>query len=289
MIRYSVRHRTTYSYEEPVSLGHNHGYFEPRELPHQKCLSHYLVVDPEPASLTRHRDYFGNRATFFTVGQRHRELLVVTRFEVAIEPISPPPPESTMAWERARRELRRPQHLGAYQFAFESTFGRREQTLEHYARQSFTPGRPLLAAAVDLNRRIYQDFTFDARATQVATPVMELFARRRGVCQDFAHLLISCLRSLDLASRYVSGYIQTHPPPGQPRLEGADASHAWVSLFCPGHGWVDLDPTNDLLPRDQHITLAWGRDYEDVSPLRGVVLGGGEQSVTVGVDVTACP
>lgn len=289
MTRYSVRHKTTYSYKDPVSLSHNHGYFEPRELPNQHAFSNYLVIDPEPAVLTRHRDYFGNRGTFFTVQERHKELLVLTRFEVDLEPTPLPDPGATMPWEEAVRALGRPRHMEAYQFSFESAYCRREEAVDRYARKSFTPGRPVLEAALELNHRIHHDFRFDAEATNVTTPVDEFFEKRRGVCQDFAHLLITSLRSLNLAARYVSGYILTQPPPGQPRLEGADASHAWVSLYCPDHGWVDLDPTNDMAPRDQHVTLAWGRDYEDVSPLRGVVLGGGKQSVSVGVDVLPGP
>ena len=154
-----------------------------------------------------------------------------------------------------------------------------------YAEPSFLPGRPLLEAVADLNERIYREFKYDPHFTTVATPLDEVLSERRGVCQDFAHLAIACLRSLGLAARYVSGYILTVPPPGRPRLVGADASHAWLSVFVPGLGWADFDPTNDLLPDLQHVTLAWGRDFSDISPLRGVILGGGEQKIDVRVTV----
>ncbi len=158
-----------------------------------------------------------------------------------------------------------------------------------YARQSFQPGRRLLPALADLTARIRRDFTYDAKATTVTTPLAEVFASRRGVCQDFARIEIACLRGLDIPARYVSGYIETIPPPGRPRLVGADASHAWVSVYCPGRGWVDVDPTNNLLPTSSHVTLAWGRDFADVSPIRGVIFGGGEHTLKVSVDVMRLP
>jgi transglutaminase-like putative cysteine protease len=199
-----------------------------------------------------------------------------------------PPPQACIPWEEAARLLRDDHSaagLEAYQFRFESPRIRARREFAAYARQSFTQRRPLSEALLDLTARIHNDFRFDAKATTGRTPVEEVFRRRRGVCQDFAHIQIACLRSLNLAARYVSGYLRTYPPPGQQRLVGADASHAWVSAYCPGSGWLDVDPTNNLVPSDGHVTLAWGRDYGDVSPLRGLILGGGAHRLKVSVDM----
>ncbi len=180
---------------------------------------------------------------------------------------------------------RDPADLDAYQYTFDSLHITATSQLADYARPSFPPGRPLLAAVQDLTRRIYSDFRYDPRATTVATPLGDVLQNRRGVCQDFAHLEIGCLRSLGLAARYISGYLLTTPPPGQARLIGADASHAWLAVYVPGMGWFDFDPTNNQIASEKHITVAWGRDYDDVSPIKGVILGGGRQSITVSVDV----
>ncbi len=173
----------------------------------------------------------------------------------------------------------------AYSFVFDSPYVPRDEALADYAAPSFPPGRPLLAAVFDLTTRIHREFRYDPRATTVATPMRKVLARRAGVCQDFAHLQLGCLRALGLAARYVSGYLVTEPPPGKARLVGADASHAWLSVFCPAWGWIDCDPTNDQVPGDRHVTLAWGRDYDDVCPVRGIVLGGGRSTLKVSVDV----
>jgi transglutaminase-like putative cysteine protease len=193
-----------------------------------------------------------------------------------------------MPWEDVARSLPTDYTsagLGAYQFTFESPRIRIRPEFAAYALESFTPKRPMLEALLDLTTRIHRDFRFDSKVTNVRTPPEDVFRKRRGVCQDFAHVQIACLRSLNLPARYVSGYLRTYPPPGRPRLVGADASHAWVSSYCPGVGWVDLDPTNNVVPSDGHVTLAWGRDYGDVSPLRGLILGGGAHTVKVSVDV----
>ena len=288
-MKYEVTHRTTYHYSEPVTLGHNSAHLTPRTLPRQRCLANRLVVLPAPSALRSWTDYFGNQTTYFTVEEEHRELSVTATSEVTIDP-SPPEPAAPplLPWEEARDTLRRqraPIDLSAVAFAFESPCVGRDQRLAEYALTSFTPGRPLLEAALDLTGRIFHEFQYDPTATSVATPIMEVFEKRRGVCQDFAHLAIACLRSLGLAARYVSGYLLTDPRPGQAKLVGADASHAWLSLFCPGHGWVDLDPTNNVIPSIRHVTVAWGRDYGDVCPIKGVFLGGGSHWMTVAVDV----
>jgi transglutaminase-like putative cysteine protease len=233
-------------------------------------------------------DFFGNRLCFFTIQEPHRELLVEARSEVIMEGNATPWPQLPLPWEEAARSVpndHSPAGLEAYQFGFESPRIRVRPEFASYALQSFTPGRPMPEALLDLTARIHRDFRFDSKATSVRTPTEEVFKKRRGVCQDFAHLQIACLRSLNLAARYISGYLRTYPPPGQPRLVGADASHAWVSAYCPGVGWLDVDPTNNLVPSNGHVTLAWGRDYGDVSPLRGLILGGGAHKLHVGVDM----
>jgi transglutaminase-like putative cysteine protease len=292
-MNYQITHRTAYRYSVPVSLCQNLAHLTPREVPRQRCLQSVLTVHPEPSVLARRVDSFGNPETFFSVQQMHRELTVTANHQIEVWP--PPEevrPGDSPAWERVREQLAAdfgPASLDAFQFVFSSRFAQPDDDLADYARESFTPEftpeRPLVEAAVDLTARIHSDFTYDSWATTASTPAKEVFTHRRGVCQDFAHLQIACLRSLGLAARYVSGYLPTDPPPGQPRLVGADATHAWVGVYCPQVGWIDLDPTNNLLVSDRHIVLAWGRDYDDVSPIKGVILGGGWHSMTASVDV----
>ncbi len=286
-MKYEVTHRTTYHYSEPVTLGHNSSHLTPRTLDRQRLLGNRLVILPAPSCLRNWTDYFGNQATYFTVEEEHRELNVTAVSEVVME-TPPTPPGSTPAWEEVRDGLQR--HSGAVElaaapFVFDSPCVVRDDRLASYASMSFTPGRPILDAARDLTARVYREFHYDPAATSVSTPTMEVFEKRHGVCQDFAHLEIACLRSLGLAARYVSGYLLTDPRPGQPKLVGADASHAWLSVFCPGHGWVDLDPTNNVIPQMRHVTVAWGRDYGDVCPIKGVFLGGGSHWMSVSVNV----
>jgi transglutaminase-like putative cysteine protease len=215
-------------------------------------------------------------------------LVVHVESEVAVTSRHYPTPSDTMPWEAARKQMRgdlTPQGLEAFELVFDSPYVPRSNELSDYALPSFTPGRPFLEAVLDLNSRIHKDFKYAPSTTTISTPIAEVMKMRRGVCQDFAHLMIGCLRSMGLAARYVSGYLRTTPPPGRPRLIGADASHAWCAVYFPGIGWLDFDPTNNSTPRASHITLGWGRDYSDVSPIRGVILGGGGQSIGVSVDV----
>jgi transglutaminase-like putative cysteine protease len=245
-----------------------------------------LRINP-PASPTERTDYFGNQLSFFTVQEPHERLVVEAQSEVTIDE-QKPRPEQSITWEAVARSLpedHSSEALEAYQFVFESPRIRPSAQLAVYALESFTPGRQFVEALLDLNGRIYKDFRFDAKATSVRTPTEEVFRKGRGVCQDFAHLEIACLRSLNLPARYVSGYLRTYPLPGKARLVGADASHAWVSAYCPGMGWIDVDPTNNVVPSYNHVTLAWGRDYGDVSPLRGLILGGRDHTLKVAVDV----
>jgi transglutaminase-like putative cysteine protease len=261
---------------------------KPRTLPSQQVAQCELHIDPVPASLIERADYFGNVHSFFTIQEPHKELVVESRSEVQVEADTKPSPQDSVPWEEAVRWLAREpgaQGLEAYQFRFDSPRIRTRPEFAAYALPSFTAGRPMREALLDLTARIHKDFRFDSKVTTVRTTPEEVFRKRRGVCQDFAQFQIACLRSLNLSARYVSGYLRTYPPPGQPKLVGADASHAWLSAYCPGIGWIDLDPTNNLVPSDSHVTLAWGRDYGDVSPLYGVIQGGGAHVLHVGVDM----
>jgi transglutaminase-like putative cysteine protease len=285
---YRIVHRTIYKYKNPVSLGNHVACLKPRSLPHQRLTQTELRIHPLPATQIERVDYFGNTLCFFTVQEPHKELVVEARSEVAMHGNASPWPQQSPSWEvaaQSRHNDLSPEGLEAYQFGFESPRIRVRPEFADYALQSFTRGRPMTEALLDLTARIHKDFRFDSKVTTVRTTTEEVFRRRRGVCQDFAHLQIACLRSLNLPARYVSGYLRTYPPPGQPRLVGADASHAWVSAYCPGVGWLDMDPTNNLVPSNGHVTLAWGRDYSDVSPLRGLILGGGSHTLKVAVDM----
>lgn len=281
-VTYEIVHTSRYEYARPVSLSHHLARLTPRVLPHQACLQHALQIEPEPAVVTVHVDYFGNAATCFAMQGPHRGLTVAARSRVTIQPANPPP-AATPPWEAAADRAVLP--LDAFDCVFGAESNRAHAELGAFARPSFPPGRPWLDGVLDLTGRIHEDFTFDPQATTVATPLTEVFRLRRGVCQDFARLEIACLRSLGLAARYISGYVETLPPPGTPRRIGADASHAWLAAYCPGIGWMEVDPTNNVMPSTAHVTLAWGRDYSDVSPIRGVILGGGEHSLKVSVDV----
>jgi transglutaminase-like putative cysteine protease len=285
---YKIVHRTTYRYKYPVSVGNHVACLKPRTLLHHQLAQNELRIQPSPATRTERVDYFGNLLCFFTVQEAHRELVVESRSEVIMEGNATMWPQQVLPWEEAARLLpddHSPAGLEAYQFGFESPRIRIRPEFASYALQSLTPGRPMPEALLDLTARIHKDFRFDSKVTNVRTPTEEVFRKRRGVCQDFAHLQIACLRSLGIAARYVSGYLRTYPPPGQARLVGADASHAWVSAYCPGIGWIDMDPTNNVVPSNGHVTLAWGRDYGDVSPLRGLILGGGAHTLKVAVDM----
>lgn len=282
-MRYDVIHTTEYDYAESVSVAHHVARLRPRTLPQQDCQQHELSITPSPAVTSQYDDYFGNAVTFFGVQGAHSTLVVKAHSTVTVTSPVLPVPQETPAWETTIDRESLP--FEAIEFVFDSPESRTLFGVETFARASFPAGRSLLAAVVDLTERINREFTFDPKATTVATPLAEVFASRRGVCQDFARLEIACLRSLGIPARYVSGYLETDPPQQTPRLIGADASHAWLAFHCPGVGWIPVDPTNNCLPTDRHITLAWGRDFSDVSPIRGVILGGGAHTLNVHVDV----
>lgn len=286
---YNIVHRTLYEYTAAVSVSHHVARLEPRATATQTCGEFALEIFPQPTLRQTRVDYFNNQLCFFSIQEVHRRLEIVTKSRVSVSAPKAPAAESAPAWEEVGRLFRdpvSPEVVDPYQFVFDSPQVRASPELADYARQSFAQETGLLAGARDLTRRIFTDFKFDPKATTVATPIEEVWEKRRGVCQDFAHLGIACLRSLGLPARYVSGYLRTHPPAGQPRRVGADASHAWFGIFCPGTGWVDFDPTNNVQPAEEHITVALGRDFGDVSPVAGILTGGGEHEVKVSVDVT---
>jgi len=290
---YVVVHETSYAYDQPVGISRQIVHLTPRALPWQECRSHRLEIRPQPEILSVSTDPFGNAMTSFCIEDDHESLVVHAESLVEVVARTYPADDATPAWDDVRSRLAyragRPPHpadLEAARFLFESSRVRNKRELAAWTAACFPPGAPLLAGVRALMNRIHEELTFDPKATTVSTPVMEVFERRRGVCQDFAHLMLSCLRSLGLAARYVSGYLLTHPPAGRPRLVGADASHAWVSVYCPELGWIDADPTNGIFPSLEHVTLGWGRDYDDVIPLRGVLLGGGDHELEIAVTVT---
>jgi transglutaminase-like putative cysteine protease len=248
-----------------------------------------MTIEPVPALTDSYQDYFGNIVNFVSIEGPHRQLVVDSLCEVEVAPRSIVDPEATPAWDSVRELCRGDVYNSAgeaCEFCFPSPLIPLLPELSSYATPAFPVDKPLLEAAIDLMGRIHADFEFDPAATTVATPLQQVFRQRRGVCQDFAQFQIACLRALGLPARYVSGYLETAPPPGKPKLVGADASHAWVQLWCGESGWIDLDPTNNLLPGERYITLAWGRDFADVSPLRGVLVGSGSHQLKVAVDVT---
>lgn len=285
---YRVVHVTEYLYVDPVATSHHLLHLTPRETERQVSRREELSISPVPASRAERVDYFGNRTTYFEMQSSHRELTVESRREVELLAL-PPPASDGPPWETVRDLVRRPQDaetLDACEMTYCSPFVRWSAEVARYAAPSFPAGRPLLDAVADLTHRIHEDLTYDPAATVVSTPVDEVLRLRRGVCQDFTHLELACLRAMGLPARYVSGYLVTMPAPGKPRLVGADASHAWLAVYCPGEGWIPTDPTNDVVPDQRHITIAWGRDFGDVTPMRGVIVGGSRHELRVSVDVS---
>jgi transglutaminase-like putative cysteine protease len=287
-VNYRIIHRTIYDYSAPVTVSHHVARLEPRVTDVQERLSFEMAITPAPALRKERTDYFGNQLRFFSIQEAHRHLEITSTSRVSVHAAKPPAPESTTVWTDAAQLFRdpvSPEVVEPYQFVFDSPQVRASFDFFDYAAESFPKDAPVLAGVRDLTRRINEDFQYDPKATTVATQLEEVMKTRRGVCQDFAHLGIACLRSLGLPARYVSGYLRTRPPEGKERLVGADASHAWFSVFCPGAGWRDFDPTNNVEPAEEHITIAFGRDFGDVSPVAGIITGGGRHAVKVSVDV----
>lgn len=281
---YHVTHKTVYDYGDKVPECFNLVRLNPRPVFDQVCIKHELKVVPTPDDLVVREDFFGNRIEQFSIHIPHESLSVTAVNHVEVTKRDYPDFDTTPAWEEIANQDPAANLLVTH-FVRNSSRVTKGKMAQEYALQSFTPGRPIAEAARDLTRRIFEDFEFDPNATTVSTPIEEVFKNRAGVCQDFAHLQIACFRSLNLPARYVSGYLRTIPPPGKKRLVGADASHAWASLYCGQAGWFDYDPTNDLVPETDHITIGWGRDYADVCPIQGVFTGGGHTVMKVSVDV----
>lgn len=290
-MKYKITHTTTYVYESPVRVCHNYVMLTPREEFPVDVISYRLVIRPQPQVAARRRDYFGNTVHSFSIEETHRQLTVTASGKVAVLPRELPSPGETPGWEQVAASLltaEDPLWLQACEFLYDSPRVRRSPEFADFARQAFTAERPILEAAQEFTAQVHKHFKYDAKATTVATTPEDSFKLRLGVCQDYTHVQVAALRSIGLPARYVSGYLRTNPPPGKSRLVGADQSHAWVSAYCGSAlGWVDLDPTNNCLCGSDHIPIAWGRDYSDVAPIRGVFLGGGDHQLTVSVDV--CP
>lgn len=285
-----VVHENEYVYAPQVKTAQHMVHLRPAHFEGQQLLAHALRVEPEPAQMRDFVDVYGNTRTFFSMQASHDRLTVVA--DSMVSTAAPRIPESDMTWEDVRERMRYHRDANydpAAEFVFASPYVPRHDDFVTYAQPSFLPGRPLLEAARDLMARIHADFEYETTATDVGTPALEALAMRKGVCQDFTHVMIGCLRSLGLPARYVSGYLLTEPPPGQPRLVGSDASHAWASLYVPSESgcgdWAELDPTNDRSPGEDYVRLATGRDYGDVSPMRGVIHGGANHTLRVAVTV----
>lgn len=285
---YAVHHRTRYAYGTPVDLGAHLLHLQPRTLPWQRIIRSSLTPVPEPSTLQAGTDCFGNDICWMFVDTPHPTFEVSLEATVDVTAHAVPAAAETPPWEAVARAAYAGGAGGfaAAEFLFDSPMVALIPEARDYAGKSFSARRPVLDGLLDLNLRIRRDFAFRAGVTTVNTPVRQVLAQRAGVCQDFSHLMIAGLRGLGLPARYVSGYIRTRPPPGQTRRRGADQSHAWVGAWLgPAHGWVDLDPTNGIVVAEEHVVLGWGRDYSDVSPICGVILGGGKHSVSVGVDL----
>jgi len=307
-VKYCITHTTLYHYSQSVGLCQNEAKLQPRNFWRQQCHNSRFDIKPTPMDFSERIDFFGNRVAYFAIQQPHTQLIVTAISEVTIFPRQNNLDLfNQMTWEQVRGLLQETplqgqsqtqqgqiqnqaqdqtlEILDAKQYVLDSPMVTITSELADYAQSSFLPNRALVDVVHDLMQRIYKDFTYDPTFTTIATPLSEVLRFRRGVCQDFAHLAIACLRAYGMAARYISGYVETLPEPGQPRLVGADASHAWFSVYIPGTGWLDFDPTNNTVPLDQHITLAWGRDYADVTPLKGIAFGGGQHTLSVSVDV----
>jgi len=287
---YQVQHSTRYDYSLPVISSHNQVYVTPRDHATQQVLKYDLLVSPQADSLSCRQDYFGNTLYFFHLPDAHQYLEITAHSTVKKLPEPAIIWDDSLSWQQARDRLQTPcpDYFEASYFCLDSPFVHCDNALREYAQHIFTPNLPLLRGVANFMQRVFEEFEYDPDHTNIVTPLNTVLADKRGVCQDFAHLMIAGLRGLGLAARYVSGYLETAPPSDSPKLQGSDASHAWLSVYVPdkaGGYWVDFDPTNNLMANQHYITTAWGRDYGDVTPVKGVVLGGGESSLTVSVDV----
>jgi transglutaminase-like putative cysteine protease len=288
-MKYTIQHKTAYTYLEPVSLCHNIARLVPRDTNEQICKNTTIDIEPRPDQINEYEDFFGNKVIYFSIEKEHWELIVSVTSEVErrVPELTKMQAFRNAGLKEVKQELLnlKGDVMDIKQYSFETPMTAWNDEVLKYALQSFVPQRPVFEAAQDLNRRIYEEFEYKPGHTTIATPLWVLMQERKGVCQDFAHLAIACLRSVGLPARYVSGYIETLSPEGVEKLIGIDASHAWFSVFIPGMGWIDFDPTNNSIVSDQHITIGWGRDYADIAPLDGIILSSGSHELTVSVDV----
>lgn len=289
-MHYRVTHTTQYHYAAPVGRCYNLAHSLPRSTERQTCLGTRIKLDPEPGFSNEREDYFGNRVFYFSISNSHRELSITTESDVLMleQPNALSLDFGTTCQDALEQiqQSRDAEILLAREYLLDSPMIKAFEGVRRYAQESFSPQQPLLACVRHLNERIYRDFKYDPGFTNLTTPLAEVLQHKRGVCQDFAHLAIACLRALGYPARYISGYLETLPPPGKTKMIGADASHAWFAVYSPGEGWFEFDPTNNQIPGNQHIVTAWGRDYSDVTPLGGVIFGGGEtHQLSVGVTV----
>jgi transglutaminase-like putative cysteine protease len=287
-MNYEVVHTTEYFYQGPISLCHNIAKLMPRSTALQFCKKTSVHISPQPDAIKEYTDFFGNKVVYFAIQQEHKKLTVTVSSLISKDNAAGKNNlYNSISWEDAQKLFgeQRPEYFDARQYISETEMTAISDDVKAYALISFTPGRSLFDATYDLMQRIHKDFEFKPGFTTIATPVITVMKLRKGVCQDFAHLAIACMRSMGLPSRYVSGYIETLPAPGKEKLVGVDASHAWFAVFIPQTGWVDFDPTNNQVPSDQHITIGWGRDYADITPLKGVILSSGQHKLRVSVDV----
>jgi transglutaminase-like putative cysteine protease len=285
---YDISHDTIFNYANAVSVSHQLLRLSPRETARQTPVHNRVIVEPAPVMRQTRNDFFGNEITYLTVQVPHERLTIRSSSRVDVQTFDATLLDDGPSWETVAAAMDPTvgkNALEASQFAFASPYVGIDDDVRDFARETFTPGKGFVAAVLELTAKIHSDFVYEGGVTDIWTPVSEVLAKRRGVCQDFAHLEIAALRSLGLPARYMSGYLLTHPAHGKERLIGADASHAWVAAWCADFGWLEFDPTNNVMPSDEHITLAWGRDYGDVSPTTGIIVGGGAHTVSVAVSV----
>ena len=282
---YDVRHRTTFRYEQSVSVSQHVLHLMPRDTARQRRMAFDLTCTPQASVASLAQDYFGNWRHHAAFEKSHEKLMIDARSRIEVVDSNGNSSIPALRWEEVLAAMQDSRFADVAEFTFDSPYAESSSAVLHYAETSFTANRSILEAATELTSRIHRDFEYQGGVSDVSTPVSEVLEMRMGVCQDFAHLEIACLRSLGLPARYVSGYLLTRPPEGREKLIGSDASHAWISVWCGPAGWIDFDPTNDLLPNLEHITIGWGRDYGDVSPINGFIVGGGSHEIDVAVDV----
>lgn len=286
-MKYRIKHITEYGYSMAVSQCYNEAHLTPRNTPFQSVIESKLSIEPGAEDQRDRTDIFGNAVTYFEIHEEHKKLLVTAESEVDLlnDSRGAPPPYSIFEVRQALANSHLEQDLMAQQFLLPSPFIKPDERFAAFAKDVLGDTMPLPTAVTALMEKIFEEFEYDPHFTDMATPLDHVLKHKRGVCQDFAHLAIACLRGLGLPARYVSGYLETVPPPGEKKLEGADESHAWFAVYIPQFGWLDFDPTNNIIPSDKHVTLAWGRDYADVSPLKGIIYGGGNHTLDVSVTV----